>query len=139
MGGQGWRPVLGQLTLINSEEDRMNRESKEEACSILAMEYSDIAKASGFDHSDVFKTYMDRCMGRDDETVAEQTMKEAYNMIKKNPNISWVQEWQNEKLMRLEAEERIKTIEVELKSNSTNKDKDEVVYLRNYATNLAVL
>lgn len=103
------------------------------------MEYSDIAKASGFDHNDVFKTYMDRCMGRDDETVAEQTMKEACNMIKKNPNISWVQEWQNERLMRLEAEERIKTIEVQLKSNSTNKNKDEIAYLRSYATSLGIL
>jgi len=106
----------------------MNKESKEEACSILATEYAEIAKASGFDHKDVFNKYMNRCMTRDEEIVAQQAMREAYQVIKKNPEISWVQEWYKEREARKKVEVEYKKVVAKVKKKETNID-----YLTSYA------
>ncbi|MEO1944646.1 MAG: hypothetical protein ABGY11_10125 [Candidatus Thioglobus sp.] len=110
----------------------MNKESKEEACSILAQEYSNIAKASGFKHKDVYSYYMNRCMDREDEIVAEQTMREAYKIIKKDPQASWEQEWYKEKQKRIEVEKKYEVIVKEIKE-LTPDDKSKINYLTNYA------
>lgn len=119
----------------------MNKESKEEACSILAQEYSNIAKASGFKHKDVYSHYMNRCIDREDEVVAEQVMREAYNKIKENPNVSWVEEWHKERQKRKVVETKYEILTSKIKRDTVNnitiEEKDQ--YLMNYARSLNFL
>lgn len=112
----------------------MNKESKLEACTILAQEYSDIAKNSGFDHEEVFNTYMDRCMGRDNEVVAEQVMREAFQKTKADPQLSWVKEWQKEREARKVVEKKYNMLTTRIKEEA-RKEKDGKDYLTNYAVN----
>jgi len=78
----------------------MNKESKEEACSILAKEYEEIAKASGIENDHVYKHYMERCMSREDITVAEQTVRTIKRDEYKDPAVSWVAAWKEQRLIR---------------------------------------
>jgi len=119
----------------------MNEESKIEACSILAQEYADIAKASGFKSEDVFNNYMNRCMSRESEIVAEQVMREAYKKIKENPNVSWVEEWHKERQERRVVETKYEILTSKIKKDAVNhitiEEKDQ--YLMNYARSLNFL
>jgi len=117
----------------------VNIKSKEEACVVLATEYADIAKASGFDHKDVFNTYMTRCMTRNNEIVAEQVMREAYEMVKKNPETSWVQEWHKERQARYDAEKKAKELEVKINKSKTKEIDSGDRYLMSYSRNLTFL
>lgn len=110
----------------------MNKEGKIEACSILAQEYATIARSSGFNSEDVFSNYMERCMGRDDEMVAEQVMKEAYSKMRSDPNLSWVSEWNKEKKARQALEVKYNAL-----TNKVQEDKDK--HLMSYARSLNFL
>lgn len=117
----------------------MNKESKEEACAILAQEYADIAKASGFNHDDVYSLYMNRCMTRNEEVVAEQVMREAYQMTRQNPEMSWMHEWSKEREKRLEIESRYKSVTSKIKKEALKNTDNEDSYLRSYGSNLKFL
>lgn len=107
----------------------MNKESKIEACAILAQDYVNIAKTSGIKSEEVFKDYMDRCMTRNEEMIAEQVMKEAFKKTQKDSGISWVTEWNKERNERKAIEKKYNTL-TKLLNNKENKD-----YLTSYAVN----
>jgi hypothetical protein len=116
----------------------MNKEGKLEACSILAQEYATIAKSSGFASDEVYSNYMDRCMGRDNEVVAEQVMREAYNKMRTDPSLSWVTEWNKEKQARQAVEAKYNALTTKIKQEAIDRT-DGDKYLMNYARSLNFL
>lgn len=119
----------------------MNKEGKLEACSILAEEYATIAKSSGFSSEDVFTHYMERCMRREDEMVAEQVMREAYSLMRSDPNLSWVSEWNKEKKARQALEVKYnaltRDVGIAFKADKIQEERDK--HLMNYARALNFL
>lgn len=73
---------------------------KEEACEVLASTYAMLASKVGQNKTEAYNNYMKRCLGRDNELVFEQAMKESYQMIRKDSSISWVKAYEDEKSKR---------------------------------------
>jgi len=79
----------------------MDKESREEACAVLAQEYMDLAHGTGFKEDEVYTHYFDRCMTRKDKELAEQAVRAGDNTFKLTQGLTWLEAWEEERKGRM--------------------------------------
>ena len=94
---------------------------KTEACDVLASTYAMLTNKIGQDKNEAYDSYMSRCLGRDNEVVCEQVLREVFKQIKKDSNTSWVAEYTKEKAKREEIERAYKELKEEVEKPTLGK------------------
>ncbi len=94
---------------------------KKEACEVLASTYAMLAKQSGQDKDEAYDNYMSRCLGRDNEVVCEQVLREAFKQVTKDSSTSWVAEYAKEKTKREKAEQAYRELKEKVEEPSVEK------------------
>ena len=96
---------------------------KTEACEVLASTYAILANKAGQDKDEAYGSYMSRCLGRDNEVICEQVLREAFKRIKKDSSTSWVSEYFKEKTKREETEKAYRELKETMETPSMGEKK----------------
>ena len=93
-------------------------DKKTEACEVLASTYAMLANKVGQDKDEAYDNYMSRCLGRDNEVVCEQVLREAFKRVTKDSGTSWVTEYAKEKTKREKAEQAYRELKEKVEKPS---------------------